>query len=609
VSEDNKVKLLRIQQALLDALAEKKLQAPNEVVRKQIEEEISQNLSKYKELVTEVDYGIYKELEEKTKKVKNSKYSLEEELNELEEIETFYTRLVEVQSRFKQNYAIHSQEPLTLSNISNLNIDVFIKRKEAIKGYLANKKNITENKQKLEKISEQLIEEEQKEYRITKKIIFLEEELIRRILNSEGRLLIKENNQEVLKYTSIASEYKEIGITIEKNSYTGKSLLELENIFYETKEKLSAATISYEVMPTVEKKKIFDEIKNENDKAYYHLVLVKILEEVYKPCKTCNEAIQKRERIKDLINYRRKYLDILGIKHGIDPFTRIHINEQIEELKKYESNTRTIFKIRHELAELNSQIENLESDNINKLKTLEESTYDITNIQKNEEPVISFNDFTTEIRPADVRILDNQVVNIKELSPGFNYKKCKEITTSVIKKVYHLLTNQENIKPKERTPDIIIEQSPIIPEKKNVKITKDEELFSDSVPFIKDDSIKTQEPSIVTPDLSPEKITINVESDLFNDTTPFESVQLFTEKIDTKEEIEPIQDTYNLQEKIPVNQSQEEKLNLEENQVKENIEINNLTLSLDKSDESDEFNDFWPTVEEESQPKVLSIHH
>lgn len=459
MSDDNKVKLLKIQHALLAALAEKEAHAETEEIRNQITHELSLGLLKYKELVTDIENSIYLQLQNKITILLESSLTLEEELDKLEEIENFYNQLIEIQTRFKQTYNLYSDESLTLSDINRLNIEKYLKRQETIKAYLINKKNIAENKNKIEKINEQLIDEEQKETRINKKITFLDEEIIRRLISSEGRLLLNENNQETLKYTSISNEYQSIGITIDKNGYTGNTLEEITNTANETKEKLTAATISYEVLPSIEKKKILDEIYLENTTANYHLVMAKLLIEFYSQSTDCSNALQKREHIKDLLKYRQTYLTNLGIKFAVDPFSRLHINEQIEELKQYESNSRIIAKLRHEIAELNTRIETLEADNIQNLIVLENSEKSLMEKELPQTTAPSFNDYIVDIKPAEVRTLDNQVVNIRDLNYNFNHKKCQEVTKNVIKKVYEVLVHPKISKPTQHVPELVIEQS------------------------------------------------------------------------------------------------------------------------------------------------------
>ena len=81
MSDDNKVKFLKIQYSLLRALKEKKEKAINNVIYEQIENEIKRELIKYKELVTSIDRGIYLELKDKISLFKPHTKSLEEEIN------------------------------------------------------------------------------------------------------------------------------------------------------------------------------------------------------------------------------------------------------------------------------------------------------------------------------------------------------------------------------------------------------------------------------------------------------------------------------------------------------------------------------------------------
>ena len=80
MSDDNKVKLLKIQHALLEALAEKKIHAETDEIRNRIINELNLSLLKYKELVTEIEHGIYLELKDKINCLSDSELTLEEDI-------------------------------------------------------------------------------------------------------------------------------------------------------------------------------------------------------------------------------------------------------------------------------------------------------------------------------------------------------------------------------------------------------------------------------------------------------------------------------------------------------------------------------------------------
>lgn len=599
MSDDNKVKLLRIQHALLEVLVQRKKEASTEMQLRQIENELVICLAKYKQLVTEIESGIYHDLKEKIIHLPEHSYNLEEELVELEEIETFYNQLVEVQSRFMQTFAGYSKEPLVLSDMSKLNINGYLKRKEAIKAYLVNKNNIVENRKQLDKISEQLIAEEQKSARIEKKFMFLDEELVRRLFSSEGRLLIQEKRQEVLKYTSIVDEYSRIGILLDKNGYSGKTLEEVELVAIETRDKLKAATISYDVLPDIEKKKILDEISLESVEANYQLVLVKILEEIYKQSENLEAAIRKREKINDLLQYRKAYLEKLKIKHGVDPFKRLHVSEQLNELLQYESNSRTVLKLRRELASLNASIENLEVENATNSKVLEEGILFIDDVIDNHDHEPSFNDLTVNVVPSEIHVLANQVVDVKDVSENFNYKKCREKTRGVIKRVHQILSGMINQQPRNMTPEIVIEH-------KKDEIENVIEKQPDVLVSIKPVSNVNLE-TTVNPDLEvsaveqkielPEVNTIEsnvsglpvIDGDLFADIDPFEKPVLFAEKIEEPEDVIP-----EVPIELPIN-NPVVMPNVVFPEIGSNVEVANVKTEVDNKNNFDNGFDFWST--------------
>ena len=130
MNDDKKLRLLKIQSSLLQALAlEKDKTKPGSLTYEESRIKLYDCLNKYKELVTEIDNDIYKELQEKITEYEKLDLSLEEELIKLEEITTAYNQLIAVENKFKHTYDEYSDTPLTLSNIEELNIDSLQKRK------------------------------------------------------------------------------------------------------------------------------------------------------------------------------------------------------------------------------------------------------------------------------------------------------------------------------------------------------------------------------------------------------------------------------------------------------------------------------------------------
>ena len=602
MSDDNKVKFLKIQYSLLRALKEKKEKAINNVIYEQIENEIKRELIKYKELVTSIDRGIYLELKDKISLFKPHTKSLEEEIVVLEDIENFYNQLIEVQSKFKETYKEYSEEELELSPTENLNIDYYVKRKEAIKGYLLNKKNSEKARNKLAEVNNKLYEEEQKKIRFNKKIKLLDEELISKFLSSEGRTIEIENEKEVLKPTSIVREYAKLGIVLTKEGYTGKTIEEADNLDKESKEKFDAATISYEVMPTSEKKRILEDINKEKIMSSYQLAMVKLLEEVYKESLNYETAIEKREKILDLLKYRTKYLSDLGIRHGIDPFSRIKLEEQINLLNEFGNNTLTITRLRKEMASLNEQLESFNINNTELVVQLDEKKPELVTINEEKnvsiEDKITLNDYKNKV--AEKQILPNQVMEIKDVSPRFNRRKCIEITQAVIKRVYSLIKNeipnkvtvnpeleitvekQEIAKPKidlDEFGDIFetIDENELFGENNNINNEKQEELID--IPVIAEE-LGYELPEIETP----------FDNEISND-------MLFKDKIEYDE------NDYNEinNQEIEINQLQKE-IAEESQKEEQNEKIEVSTTSHEKSEEEIELenilNEFTKTFDE-----------
>lgn len=532
MSDDNKVKILKIKYALLKALSEKKAEATNDEMRAEIENKIKKVLVEFKELVTSIDAGIYLELKDKISVFQPHKKRLEDELVALADIEIFYNQLIEVQTKFKEKYKEYSEEELKLSSIDELNVEYYLKRKEAIIGYLSNMKNSEETKNRLTETNNKLYEEEQKKIRVNQKIKSLDEELMNKFLTSEGRIISLEDGTEVLKPTSIKAEYEKIGIIITKNEYAGKTLDEIKENDKDAQEKYEAAIISYEVMPSSEKKKILDEIKKEKITSSYQLAMIKLLQEFYKECENYQEALNKRENILDLLKYRNKYLSEIGIRHGVDPFSRMKVEEQLKLLNEIGDNSLIITRLRKEIAALNEKVELLNNDNKELLVTLDKkaprfSRKDPTNSKF--ETLLTLNDFTkTEVKKNTPP--PNRVINITKMPDNFKRRKCKEVTSKVLERVSALF---ENKAPTNQNPELEIVasneindkvNSPLVEERNDIFETiEDKDLFQTKEEIENELSFPEIEPfdnEISSVDL----FKNSEEDDLFNDIKPDEIV-------------------------------------------------------------------------------------
>ena len=118
-------------------------------------------LDRYAILSKKIDEKSFQELVRRIKEYKHNQ-TLEEELDELEEIDNSYIQLEETQYKFKNIYKMYTDKKLSLSELDEIDIEKIRNRKNLVLGYLVNKKNIQELKKQLEEWNEQLINEDKK---------------------------------------------------------------------------------------------------------------------------------------------------------------------------------------------------------------------------------------------------------------------------------------------------------------------------------------------------------------------------------------------------------------------------------------------------------------
>ena len=566
MTSEKKSRLLRIQSSLLKALAvEKERTTVGTFAYEQAEVRLNECLNKYKELVTGIDSEIYAELKSEIDNINgNHHFSIEEEVKLLEEIETHYNQLAAVQNKFKHTYNEYSNEPLELSNLDILNITELLKREKSLKEYLVTIKDIERCKNEIEGLNIKFYDEEKKENFMMDLIKQLDSELREKFNNSEGRIIDESGK---LVYTSITSEYNNLGYTITLNSYEGKSLEEIEKEANEAKEKLAVATISYELAPSADNRTVLEAIKKETIKASYCLLLARIIKEIYTDSTSYAEAINKRQRINELLKNRNECIVNLGIKYGIDPFSRLAINLQLNKIESMNYNSETIDYLRKKIAHLNSTIESLEhskeanpqlineipkreAESLPEETTLEEQSYQSNQVKKARNPQHGLNIRRSREKAHNVLQKVSELINKKEepkqdVNPELTIK-------SVPKEPQELFNNMDNNPFASEKEEVVFEE--VIP------FTSNDNLFADAIPFAdeEDDDIFEEMPPVKEDDIfekmEPIKEDIFEEigvsdkveepkasdtqvDDLFMDSEPFASPTIFNDRIDAEENL------------------------------------------------------------------------
>ena len=570
-----------------------------------------QALNNYKNLSEKIEKNNYDSVIEKINNYMSNKHnlSLEEELNLLEELENDYRQLEELQYKLKKIVS-----NLNLSDLSNINLDVILDRKNLISGYLINLKNIEDVHKQLEKYNKELIIANKQKEAIERKYQILEEELKRNFINAEGRILTKNNIN--FKNTSIKEEYHDINIDLMDILTNSDKLLEIlneiNNLKIEKDELLKTGEICYENIPTQENKEILDSLRKDAISINYQLSLIKIANLIKDNKNNFDKMIEKREKIKDLIKRRNEYLEKQNIKYAIDPFSRIKLDEQIKQILELGDNTKDINKIKQDINELDQKLTSLNQKNVVFLTDLDMNfeiiidttsinDIDISDVEIVESPLSEITEDEV-IKPTKIYD-DNQIVNITAVAPNFKIGRVMEKASSVIKRVNEIFNNNKNKKDNveitmEKSPELIISQNKeneLIDDSSitfsNVDINEEyfDELEETPIPITEEKELFDEDDvSLAFNDTERENID---ESSIFenNQNNPFNGLELFSSK---------------LEEDFYLDDELEELPNLSaDDKLKEVYQEDTITEEeAVKEDESDEMPEaFWETLSEETK--------
>ena len=554
VVDNNKSNLLRMKEKLLE-----------------VGVDLDKNLNEFKQLALEIDDEVFNSLMKKIENTNLHNLSLEEQLVILNQIEEEYNGVYELQCRFRNVFQKYSQDELELSDLNVILIDDIRNRINTIQGYLINIKSIKNGKEDLEKLNQDLINESKRKDNLFKKFSELEDELKSNFLNAEGRNYDANGN---LVYSSIVTEYKNVSLDL-KELLGNSQLLDSEidkinELKRASDEKISAAKICYDRMPTNENKDVFEAIKHDALQVNYKLALLYMANLVAKECSEYSSIVLKRKQILSLNEERLNCLRQLGVKISIDPFARIRINEQIQIISTLGDNSDQIEVIKRNIGNLDKLIEE-------KIKENNEFTLELSNeLQLLRKPVLEASSSNLQ----QVFDIDNptKVINVKDLTDEIrkNKNKISEQTDGVIKRVNAMLHESDfvsnaDVSSNEVVPTLVAEPSiekplfdnPVIPiatveetlESTTEADNNQVDLTDGSSPVFDDSNIKVTDQEVVS-DVNTTEVKENTSTfeddsnNIFNDAvTPFESVALFNDRVsdeDSAAENNLVSNTINL---------------------------------------------------------------
>lgn len=605
VFDDNMLKQKKMLEALLRVSVENR----------------QENLEKYKNIVMKIDEQAFTSLLNELKQINDHNQTLEDELQFMEMVSDYYNQLYELQLSFKEVCELYGDNDLQLSDLSQIDIDYINNRKNLIEGYLVNSKNIDANKKKLEKLNDSLIEEEKTRMLLSRRLLEYEEILRKNFENAEGRIIVDGK----LQYISVISEYKELDYDFKILLYDKDMLKQLLSKVSEDRleidEKYKTAEICYNSNPSVDSKHILDDISKEFFKVRYRLTMLKILELLVEDYDSCELFKEKREKLLDLIKYRVVCLKNLGQRISIDPFTRTKIEEQLNATSLMLDNSKKISKIKKEISELSSFVDEMISQNRDYRIDLNE-TKDLIIDTVSMEDMVSLVDIPDSVYFEEQRVSDNQVVSMKDVTDNFNMSIVRQKTGSVIKRVNQMMSGNEVTESDDKieivSPELVIVGQPldeVVVD--NMEETKEDDTISDELLDVTqfdditltndfdDDKIDVEDVVVQEDDaeltLKDEEdnnsISNSYDSSIFETVDPFVSMPLFEDRTD--------EDDLNVSEElVDIEDSKEDN---EELKIIEEDEDINLEIKEEPEDEVPDA--FWITQSEDdvnaSQDKTI----
>ena len=609
VIDDNNSRILKMKEKLLE------INAPNK----------EQILEDYKHIAIDLDKQVYSEILNEIDNNHNyDKKSLQEQLEFLTELEADYVSLDELQHRLQNTYCQYGNEKLELSNISSILIDNIRNRISYICGYLISVKNIDKNNLELDRLNSVLIDEDKKNNLLHERLSILENKLKENLLKVEGRVYDKHGNS---VYTNVSKELN--GQLLEnenENKFDLKQLFNdnelLENqideankLRNELDERLQVAKICYDNAQSINNKDIYESIRLESVKANYRLTLLTLIDLIAKEETDYDKVIDKRKKLIQLMDCRKKYLKELRIKYLYDPLERIGVREQLNDLDLIGNNQTAIKNIRSQINELSVKNEEMRANSLEALSNIN-SELELVQDDTKFIDITLENDILEEEVADKVTPLDNQVIKVENKNVDFMSDRVREKTKGVITRVNQMINE---LSSKEVIPELVIEDDSNTQEDTYPDMVSEvqEDIYADIWPSNEDTQdeepiFKDEETQVFSDNQQmdsfdmfedTQKTDEVVMDDLFSETEPFESVPLFSEKAD-----DGIFESNNKQNQLIVDLSKNDK----PNDIVNKIEATNkeeIDLPVEDENKAIQFDQFWPVKEEleEADAKVKKL--
>ena len=522
--DNNKIKLLKMKEKLLEIYGDNK------------SDEYIKTLEEYSNLATEIDREVYDAFVNKIKNTNYQSLPYNEQLELLQGITDEYEDIYELQCSFNNTYQERTGKNLHLSDMSNILLDSIERKTSSLVGFLNNEKMLESSKEELNKVNAELAVLERKRNSAFDRFSAMEKNLQYEFMNADSII-----------------EYSDNGFDLRK-LLTDKELLDKvlaeENEHKDAaEEKLVAAKICCESVPSSENKEIYESISNDMLWARYRLTLLHMVSLVASQKETYEDLVEKREQLKALNDVRDNCLRKLNFKYFAAILSNYKLDSQLEIIKNYEELEEKITVLRKQVVNLSKLVDNRQNNNTDYIIDLN-GEYKFIKDKTNFDKVVteSLGEEKKDIPPK--KVLANQVVSVTKPTENFNYRLVAEKTSSVIKRVNGLFNNESDTledsgKIVMENPDLTIEQSgsleetAINEEKENhseINVeTNDTEMDEDLDAVTTNENIveenNEEKVNDGTEDMVPQ---LKPSEDLFEEVEPFNGVQLFSDKYESE---------------------------------------------------------------------------
>ena len=517
VVDNNKMKLLKMKEKLLEV-------SPYD----------NQNcLNEFKNLAIDIDSEVFASLVDHIENTNYHDLPLEEQINVLAEFVQAYDDVNELQYSFKNVYQRYAGLPLQLSDMSIISIDSIKDRISCIEGYLLNNNNVENNKQELEQLNLDLIDEEKR--RIDSLEIFKtkEAQLRNSFVNAEGRVAASDD-----AYISFVREFNILSLDLKQLLLDNQQLEnELDQAVADkalTREEYEAAKVCYNYVPSFENKENCNAINKKLVFMEYKFALLEMASLIAKDFSEYDSVKLKREKLKVFNDMRVECLKKLDVVLLIDPFASLKINEQLEIIESYGDNKEKISSIRRKISNVNFLLESRLKRNVDfmvELNALNNFITDKTSFGVVKE-VAKHDEATKNI------VLPSQVVGVVDIPNNLlMLDRAREKANSVIRRVSEMFVDTNVDVPQTVNPDLVILPSISLEEEQNDAVALEEKPV-ETAPEIE---VPIEFPEIADYSNSDEAIGSD-NNDLFQEVVPFDSTKLFDNKYDdifTNSEKEP----------------------------------------------------------------------